>query len=36
MSGMTRWTPFTELATLHRDLDSLFGRVFGESGQSQS
>jgi HSP20 family protein len=31
MLGMTRWTPFTELATLHRDLDSLFGRVFGDS-----
>jgi len=36
MLGMTRWTPFTELATLHRDLDSLFGRVFGESGRPQS
>jgi HSP20 family protein len=36
MSGMTRWTPFTELATLHRDLDSLFGRVFGESGRPQT
>ena len=36
MLGMTRWTPFTELATLHRDLDSLFGRVFGESGPSQT
>jgi HSP20 family protein len=34
MLGMTRWTPFTELATLHRDLDSLFGRLFGEFGQS--
>ena len=36
MLGMTRWTPFPELATLHRDLDSLFGRVFGESGRPQS
>src|SRR5581483_4606268 len=35
MLGMTRWTPFTELATLHRDLDSLFGRVFGDFGQPQ-
>jgi HSP20 family protein len=36
MLGMTRWTPFTELATLHRDLDSLFGRVFGEAGRPQT
>ena len=36
MLAMTRWTPFTELATLHRDLDSLFGRVFGESSRSQT
>ena len=36
MLGMTRWTPFTELATLHRDLDSLFGHVFGESGRPQT
>lgn len=36
MLGMTRWTPFTELATLHRDLDSLFGRMFGESSRQQS
>jgi HSP20 family protein len=36
MLGMNRWMPFTELAGLHRDLDSLFGRVFGESGQPQS
>lgn len=27
---LTRWTPLAELAGLHRDLDSLFGRVFGE------
>jgi HSP20 family protein len=30
MLGLTRWTPFGELAGLHRDLDSLFGRVFGD------
>jgi HSP20 family protein len=36
MLGMNRWTPFTELATLHRDLDSLFGRVFGESDRPQT
>jgi HSP20 family protein len=36
MLGMTRWTPSTELAGLHRDLDSLFGRVFGESSRSHT
>lgn len=36
MLGITRWTPFTELASLHRDLDSLFGRAFGESGRPQT
>jgi len=35
MLGTTRWSPFAELASLHRDLDSLFGRVFGESGRQQ-
>jgi HSP20 family protein len=30
MLNVTRWTPWTELAGLHRDLDSIFGRVFGE------
>jgi HSP20 family protein len=35
MLGMTRWTPWTELAGLHRDLDSMFGRVFGETGGRQ-
>ena len=29
MLNSTRWTPWTELAGLHRDLDSIFGRVFG-------
>lgn len=32
MLSMTRWTPWTELAGLHRDLDSIFGRVFGDAG----
>jgi len=35
MLNMTRWTPWTELAGLHRDLDSIFGRVFGEAGSRQ-
>jgi len=33
MLNMTRWTPWNELAGLHRDLDSIFGRVFGETGR---
>jgi HSP20 family protein len=32
---MTRWTPWTELAGVHRDLDSLFNRVFADTGRSQ-
>ena len=36
MLNMTRWTPWTELAGLHRDLDSIFGRVFGETGSRSS
>jgi len=36
MLNMTRWTPWTELAGLHRDLDSMFGRVFGEPGSRSS
>jgi HSP20 family protein len=31
MLGLTRWTPFTELSRLHRDLDRLFDRVFGQA-----
>jgi len=34
MFGITRMTPWTELAGLHRDLDSVFGRVFRETGGS--
>jgi HSP20 family protein len=36
MLGMTRWTPWTELAGVHRDLDSLFNRVFSETDRSHS
>src|ERR1044071_10038791 len=35
MLGMTRFTPWTELAGMHRDLDSLFNRVFGDTVRSQ-
>jgi HSP20 family protein len=33
---MTRWTPWTELAGVHRDLDALFSRVFGDTVRSQT
>ena len=33
MMGLTRWSPWTELAGLHRDLDSLFGRYFSDTPQ---
>lgn len=33
---MTRWTPWTELAGMHRDLDSIFSRVFGETVRPNS
>jgi len=36
MLNVTRWTPWTELAGLHRDLDAMFGRVFGETGARSS
>ena len=36
MLSMTRWTPWTELAGVHRDLDSLFNRVFGETIRTQN
>jgi HSP20 family protein len=32
---MTRWTPWTELAGVHRDLDALFNRVLGEGTGAQ-
>jgi HSP20 family protein len=34
MLGMTRWTPWTELAGVHRDFDALFNRIFGEMPRS--
>jgi HSP20 family protein len=36
MLGMNRWTPWTELAGVHRDLDALFSRVFGDTVRSQT
>ena len=35
MLGMTRWMPWTELAGVHRDLDSLFNRAFGETVRTE-
>jgi HSP20 family protein len=36
MLSMTRWTPWTELGRVHRDLDSLFSQVFGDTVRSLS
>lgn len=36
MLNMTRWTPWSELAGLHRDLDSVFNRAFREPGERSS
>jgi HSP20 family protein len=36
MLDMTRWTPWTELAGVRRDLDSLFNRVFSDTIRSQN
>ena len=36
MLNKNRWTPWTELADVHRDLDSLFNRVFGETIRGQA
>jgi HSP20 family protein len=36
MLAMTRWTPWTELAGVHRDLDTLFNRVCGEIPRAQN
>ena len=30
MLSMTRWNPFEELGTLHREMDRVFGRYIGE------
>jgi HSP20 family protein len=36
MLGMTtRWTPWAELAGVHRDLDSLFNRALGDAVRSE-
>ena len=31
MLSMTRWNPFEELGTLHREMDRVFGRYVGEA-----
>jgi HSP20 family protein len=36
MFDMTRWTPWPDLAGVHRDLDSLFNRVFAETAPPQA
>ena len=36
MLGMTRSTPWTELAGVHRDLDSFFNRMFTDAIRPQS
>jgi HSP20 family protein len=35
MLGLSTWNTFNELNSLHRDLDALFGRVFGDTLRSQ-
>jgi HSP20 family protein len=32
MFRTTRWSPFEELNSLHREMDRLFGREYGDSG----
>ena len=32
MKGLTRWDPFREFSTLHRGVDDLFRRTFGDIG----
>ena len=36
MFTVNRWNPFEELATLHRDMDRVFGRQFGENAPRQA
>jgi HSP20 family protein len=31
MLGLSRWNPMSELASLHHDLDQLFGQVLGDA-----
>jgi HSP20 family protein len=33
---LTRWNPWNDIASLHRDLDALFGRFFSEAPQNLS
>ncbi len=32
MKGLTRWDPFRELSTMHRDMDEIFRHTFGDVG----
>lgn len=36
MSSLIRWTPVSDLLSLHNAMDRLFGETFGVSGQSRS
>jgi HSP20 family protein len=36
MKALAPWRPFRELSTLHRDVDAVFSRFFGEEGWSPS
>lgn len=36
MLTVNRWNPFEELATLHRDMDRVFGRQWEENGPRQT
>jgi HSP20 family protein len=36
MLNLTRWTPWSELAGLHRDLDSIFNRAMRDSADRNS
>ncbi len=36
MSSLIRWTPVSDLMSLHNAMDRLFGETFGVSGQSRS
>ncbi|HXH08139.1 MAG TPA: Hsp20/alpha crystallin family protein [Vicinamibacterales bacterium] len=34
MLGLTRWNPFAEVSALHRELDRLFNRFFGDEART--
>lgn len=36
MFAVNRWNPFEELTTLHRDMDRVFGRQWGENAPSRT